>query len=104
MSFPKQMARTLDGKPDTTIVNNEAEERLAKTKGFSDDLNADGVPDAPAGADYPRMLHGVDAAGNPMEKIVANEAEEKTARANGWGSTPKQDHGPVNPTPEANPV
>ena len=35
---PKTLHRWLDGKPDTTEVKNEAEEKSAKMKGFADEL------------------------------------------------------------------
>lgn len=49
MGFPKHMHRLLDGKPDRVKVNNEAEEKSARVKGFVDDepKPADHIEDAP---------------------------------------------------------
>lgn len=100
MAFPKQVARVLDGKPDSVTVNNETEERAARMKGYTADADGDGLPDAaPEPKEFPKMLHGNDANGNAMTKIVHSTEEEAAAVDAGWKLEPKQDHGPVDPAP-----
>lgn len=104
MAFPKSMSRNIDGKVETMTVENAEAERQARVRGWFDDADKDGKPDAPnPGSEFPKMLHGTDREGKPMTKVVKNVAEEKAAKAQGWSTEPAQDHGPVEPVLETSP-